>query len=383
MVTLPSQRQAFHIPDEITYLNCAYLSPMHQDVYDAGFQGLNRKFEPWTYTPAHFFSESDEIRARFASLVHGDAQGVSIVPSVSYGIGTAANNLSCSANQRILVLHEQFPSNVYPWRELAHQVGARLDHVDRPKMGGWTAAIIERISADVAIVALPHCHWTDGYQLDLVQISAKCQQLNIPLVLDVTQSLGVVEIDVNQLKPAFLVAAAYKWLLGPYSLAFMWVAPPYRQGRPLEFNWITREGSESFSQLVNYRDELRPDAQRFDVGERSNFTLLPMASAALDLILDWGQGNIANMLRSFTDEIAERATCGGLVVQDPQFRAPHLLGLRSTDELPSTLASELSSRGIYVSVRGSAIRVAPHIYNEAQDIDRLFGALSELKVVKD
>lgn len=373
-----SSKHDFGIPDEITYLNCAYMSPAHIRVKEAGHRAIESKSRPWQITSQQFFTESDTARQHFARLLGGDSAGVSILPSVSYGIGTAAANLKLRSGHKVVLLAEQFPSNTYPWIDLAKCREGELMFVERPSHGSWTDAVLAAIDERTDLVALPHCHWTDGRLLDLERIGAQCARLSLPLVLDVTQSLGVLSIDLDRVQPAFVVAAAYKWLLGPYSLAFMWVAPPYRLGRPLELNWIAREGSERFSDLVNYRDALRSDAQRYDVGERSNFTLLPMATTALDMICEWQPNQIAHSLRGITNGIAERALEMGFQVNEPEERAPHLIGLRWPPGLPPNLTLQLASNNVFVSARGNAIRIAPHLYNDESDVERLFAELKRL-----
>jgi len=121
------------------------------------------------------------------------------------------------------------------------------------------------------------------------------------LFIDATQSLGVLPLDVRDVQPDYLVAATYKWLLGPYGMGFLYVAPHRQSGRPIEEHWSTRSGSEDFARLVDYRDEYQPGARRFDVGEKVNIHLVPMAITALNQSLAWGTANIQASLRAMTD----------------------------------------------------------------------------------
>jgi selenocysteine lyase/cysteine desulfurase len=114
---LPNQRRLFDIPDDVAYLNCAYMSPLMRRVHDAAVAGLARKAHPWEIVPHDFFSGSDALRAAFAELVNASADDIAIVPAVSYGVSTAARNLPLRRGQNVLVVEDQFPSNVYPWRE--------------------------------------------------------------------------------------------------------------------------------------------------------------------------------------------------------------------------------------------------------------------------
>jgi len=130
---IPCQRHLFDIPDDVAYLNCAYMSPLMRSAVDAGTAALARKAHPWEITPDKFFTGSDEFRATAAQVLGCSADDVAIVPSASYGIATAARNLPVKKGQSILVLAEQFPSNYYPWQRLAEGTGGRLKIVAWPK----------------------------------------------------------------------------------------------------------------------------------------------------------------------------------------------------------------------------------------------------------
>src|SRR5450755_3656665 len=163
---LPCQRHLFDIPDDVAYLNCAYMSPLMKPVVEAGVTGLARKAHPWELTPDKFFTGSDEFRTTAAQLLDCSADCIAIVPSASYGIATAARNLPVKRGQSILVLAEQFPSNYYSWQRLAEDNGATLKVVpwpdDKSNNNDWTAATLNSLTPDKAIAALPHVHWTSG-----------------------------------------------------------------------------------------------------------------------------------------------------------------------------------------------------------------------------
>ena len=206
-------------------------------------------------------------------------------------------------------------------------------------------------------------------------MGAKCRACNAALVVDGTQSLGALPLAVSDIQPDFLVTTAHKWLLGPYSYGFCYVAPQWQQGCPLEENWMNREDSEDFARLVHYRDAYQHGAKRFDAGEASNFILAPIAGAALKQILSWGVAEIAETLKHKTDAIASRAVAMGLAVAEDRFRAPHVMGLRHPDGFPGDLPSRLAGAGVFASARGDSIRIAAHLYNTEEDVDRLFRVL--------
>ena len=375
---LGEQRGLFEIPDDIAYLNCSYMGPQLRSVREAGERAAGRKSRPWEILPQDFFEEVEEARVLFARIVGGDPDGVAIIPAVSYGISVAATNIPVKAGESILILEDQFPSNVHAWRELAKRKGADLVTVPRPADHDWTAAILEHLNEDTAVAAVPNCHWTDGSLVDLGRVGERAREVDAALVVDGIQSIGARPFDVAETRPDFLVTSSYKWLLGPYSLGFMWVGERWREGKPVEHNWITRSGSEDFSRLVDYRDDYAPGARRYDVGERSNFVLLPMAIAALRQILDWGVENVADTIGGITDLIEVEAKERGIEAVPAERRARHMIGLRLGPAAPDDLAARLAQQNIFVSVRGDSVRVSPHVYNTADDVRRLFEALDGL-----
>jgi selenocysteine lyase/cysteine desulfurase len=378
---IPSQRHLFDIPDDVAYLNCAYMSPLMKPALEAGTAGLARKAHPWELTPDKFFTGADEFRATAAQLVACSADDIAIVPSASYGIATAARNLPVKKGQSILVLAEQFPSNYYAWQRRAEETGASLKVVAWPKNNDWTTAVLNSLTADVAIAALPHVHWTSGGRLDLVRIGEACRKLGAALVLDLTQSLGALPFSVsglqNGVQPDFAVAASYKWLLGPYSVGLLYVAPKWQEGIPLEENWIQRADARDFSSIL-YTENYDAGARRFDMGERSNFALLPAAVRAMKQLLEWDVAQISETTGALNRQLANAAADLGFSAPAEPWRAPHYLALRRKAAIPKELPEMLAREKVFVSVRGRSIRVTPNVYNTIEDCEQLIACLRRI-----
>ncbi len=373
---LPSQRPLFDIPDDVVFLNCGYISPLPKASALAGEAGLRRKLRPWTIAPADFFSASEAVRARFAQLINARPDDIAFAPAVSYGMAQAAHNISLTRTQTIVTLAEQFPSNVYPWMDLAERTGAQFVTVPRPRDDDWTAALLPHINNATGVVAVPHCHWTDGGLIDLAAVGAACRRTGAMLCVDGTQSVGALPFDVTRIDPDYLAVAAYKWLLGPYSFGFLYVAPRRQGGRPIEHNWIARQDSEDFAGLVNYKRDFQGGARRFDVGERSNFALMPVAETSLRLITDWSVPRILATLTRCTEAIAQRARADfGIDSVPGNRRAGHYLGLRFRGGVPPDLPARLAAENVHVSVRGRAMRVTPHLWVTDADVEKLFAVL--------
>lgn len=195
-------------------------------------------------------------------------------------------------------------------------------------------------------------------------------------MVDASQSLGACPLNIARVRPDFLVTVGYKWLLGPYGLGYLYVAPKWCYSAvPIEQSWLTRTGSEDFTRLVEYTDNYRPGARRFDMGEFPQFVLVPMATAALKQILEWGVTNIQAALSALTSELARRVVEYEYIVLPPDQRCGHMIGIRRPDGVPPRLTSLLKEAKVFVSVRGDAIRIAPHLYNDLEDVDRLLDVL--------
>ena len=195
------------------------------------------------------------------------------------------------------------------------------------------------------------------------------------LVLDTTQSTGAYPSDVGVVDPDYLVAASYKWMLGPYSLGFLYAAPRHQSGRPLEQGWIARAGARNFRTLSAYDEALEPSARRFDMGERSNFALLPVAGAALEQLLAWGVADIAETLGTVTAGIAARLADKGVDSLPPEARAPHYLSVRFAGGMPEGIEERLAAAQVHVSIRSDRMRITPHLYNNDADVERLVAEL--------
>ncbi|HYG03139.1 MAG TPA: aminotransferase class V-fold PLP-dependent enzyme [Chryseosolibacter sp.] len=350
------------------------MSPILKDTEKAGVRAVRRKRNPLDITPRDFFTESDLLRAEFAKLINvKDSTRVAIIPSVSYGIATVAKNLNISRGQNIIVAGEQFPSNYYSWQALAEENGANLKSIapektttDRGKK--WNEKILSEINADTRAVAIPHTHWADGTKFQLAEIRKRTREVGALLIIDGTQSVGALPFDVQEIQPDALICAGYKWLLGPYSIGLAYFGEHFNDGKPLEENWINRSDSENFSGLVNYQHAYQPGALRYEVGEHSNFILVPMLLKSIAQLNRWGVDNVQKYCESITEDSIEHLRNFGCWIEEKEFRGSHLIGVRLPDiEKMEIVKQSLVKNNIHVSYRGDAIRVAPNVYNtEAQ-----------------
>lgn len=344
---LTCKREEFSLPDDLHYLNCAYMGPISRRTEEAGIEGVRRKRNPAAISAADFFTGTDQAREGFARLVGAREPGrVAVIPAVSYGMAIVARNTPLRRGQNVVVAEAQFPSNVYAWRRLCADAGGELRTVRAPVESArrgeeWNARLLEAVDGGTALVALPHVHWADGTRFDLEAVGARAREVGAALVVDGTQSIGALPFDLARIRPDALVCAGYKWLL-------------------------------------DYADEYAPGSRRFDVGEGSNFALMPMLTASMEQVLEWGAENVQAYCRALTGDLVAEAASLGYVVEDEAWRGAHLFGLRlpAGVQLPR-LQALLRERNVAVSLRGDAVRVSPNVYNDARDVDALREVLRE------
>lgn len=370
---ITGQENRFSIPDEVVFLNCANMSPVPETARQAGIAAINKRSNPWKIQTADWFQPVEELKALFGRIINSSKENIAIIPAASYGMAIAAKNIHLQAHQKIVLLEGEFPSNVYAWRELAKRSGAIIITVKRKEGQNWTDALLESIDDHTGLVSICNCYWTDGSLIDLELVSKKIKTVGALLVIDGSQSVGAYPIDVDKIKPDFLIAAGYKWLMSPYGISYLYADKKYHaNGEPVEYSWIPKKGSENFTGLVDYVDEYKTGAARFDAGGHPAMIHVPMAIAALSQILEWGIENIQETISALTDIIEQKANDLGFVTPRKKDRAGHMIGIALSEEQTDHFKKFLPQNNIYVSFRGTNMRVSPHVYNNSVDIDRLF-----------
>ena len=377
------RRSDFSLPPDQIYLNGAYMSPLPNMVAHAGQQAILRKQVPSLIPTDDFFSEVDLLKKSFARLCNiPDYKSVAIIPSVSYGLASVSKNIRADKGQTILIVSGQFPSNVYVWQKLAEEKNLSIKIIEAPAESNnrgeiWNQRILEAIDSSTALVAMGNVHWADGTKFDLEKIRETTERVGALLIIDGTQSVGALPFDVQKIRPDALICAGYKWLMGPYSIGLAWYGDYFKEGNPLEDNWINRRNSENFRDLVNYENQYQPGMTRFDMGEKSNFILVPMMQKALEYVIQLSPSAIQQYCADISETAVKLLKESGWWIDSEPYRAHHLMGIRPPKHLNAEqCAMKLRANNIFVSVRGEFIRVSPNVYNDANDLIRLAEVLN-------
>jgi selenocysteine lyase/cysteine desulfurase len=377
---LPSQRALFDIPREVCYLNAASYSPLPLQTLEAGRAAVGRKGKPWTLA-ARFAGEQHE-RARLAAarLINADAADVALIPSISYGVATAAKLLTIGRGTRVIVLENDHSSPVLEWQTRAEAQGFAVETVRSPDDGDWTSAVLATIEKSgappVSLASISSVHWSDGGLIDVEQVGAALRRQGAKFLIDATQSAGVLAMDVKRLDPDFVIFPTYKWLIGPYGRAFLYVAKRHQDGIPLEQISAARRNVRAENDVYFTDISYVGDARRFDMGERDHFISLEMASIGMEMMADWGAAAVTQRLQMLTERIAAGLHGSSVNLPDPRLRAPHILSLGFKSGLPAGLVEGLATDGVYVAPRVGRMRISPHVYNDEEDADRIVAALT-------
>ena len=381
---LPSQRALFDIPREVCYLNAAGWSPLPLSVQEAGRRGVARKGRPWLIDQAFATQQHERARGAAARLIHADPSDIALISSIAYGVATAAKGLAVPAGSRVLVLKDDHSSPVLEWMTRAGDEGFTVEVVQRPEDGDWTAAVVAAIArrgaAPIALASISSVHWSDGGLVDLDRVGAALRAQGAALLVDATHGAGVLAMDVRTLDPDFLIFPTYKWLLGPYGRAFLYVAKRHQEKTPLEQTSYGRRSVRAEQPTYFADTRYVADARRFDMGERDHFISLEMASIGIEMMTAWGSAAIVERLAMLTARLADGLRQTDVVVPETRVRAPHVLCLGFPGGLPSGLVERLATENIHVAPRLGRMRISPHVYNDESDVDRFIavmrGALS-------
>jgi selenocysteine lyase/cysteine desulfurase len=382
---LPSQRDLFEMPRHICYLNSASYSPLPLKTQEAGRAAVGRKGTPWTLDAGFANTQHERARAAAARLINAGPADVALIASVGYGVATAAKVVAIPRGARIIVLENDHSSPVLEWQTRAEAQGFVIETVRQPDDGDWTSAVlatIERSGAPpVGLASISSVHWSDGGLIDVEAIAAALRRQGAMFLIDATQSAGVLAMDVARLDPDFVIFPTYKWLLGPYGRAFVYVAKRHQGGIPLEQTSFGRRDVRAENDV--YLADLRyvPDARRFDMGERDHFISMEMAAIGMEMMAEWGTASVSQRLATLTERIADGLRGIGVSVPERRVRAPHILSLNFKnfgfkDGMTKGLVEGLAADGIYVAPRLGRMRISPHVYNDEADCDRFVAALT-------
>ena len=373
------QKHLFNLNTSEYYLNCAYKSPLLKNGELLAIQALKKERNPSYLKPFDYFNISEEIRTEFSKIINSNKDEVAIMPSSSYGFANVFNNLKINGNKAITVENE-FPSGYFSIKKWCSEKNIQLETIKRNNLSAqdWNKKIINSIDSDTSVVIISSVHWMNGTKFDLKKIGEKCKNNNTFFIVDGTQSVGALSIDVKDFKIDALICAGYKWLFGPYSMALGYYSSKFNDGIPIEESWMNRTNAQDFSNLTEYDSKYKPMAGRYNVGETTNFILSPIMLNGLKQINSWGINNIESYCKKLSKIVISELSPLGIAFENENYFTYHLFSLGLPKHLNLlTFKKILEKKKIRVSIRGANLRVSINVFNNERDIDKLVETVKE------
>jgi selenocysteine lyase/cysteine desulfurase len=364
---------------DAVYLNNASTGPLPARTVAAVDAFTRTRAEPFRMTDELQFGTLDRARSLCARLVGAEPRQIALMVNTTYGLNLAARSLPLERGDVVLTFDREFPANVYPWMALARAKGVELKLVPcRPDRTPDEDALLAAIESDprVRVVTLSWVSFATGYRVDLERIGAACRARGAYFVVDAIQGVGAATLDVTRCGVDLLACGAQKWLMSPWGTGFVYVREGLVESlEPSAVGWMSVRGSDDFSRLVEYDFTYRDDARRFEVITLP-FQDFAGLNASLELLFELGLPAVESHVHALADRIVRWARSRddvALVTPADSARRAGIVSVAPRD--PAAASARLTAAGVSHSLREGSIRLSPHCYNTAGEVDAALGAL--------
>lgn len=366
-------RALFPITRERAYLNHAALGPLSTRAVDALAEYARDQALRADHATEERKLRREATRAKLAALIGAEPSEIAMVKNTPDALGMVAVGLRWRPGDRIVSSDQEFPANIYPWRNLAER-GVELELVKSRDGAVPLEAILEAIDGRTRLVALSWVEFSTGYRNDVATIGRACHERGALMAVDGIQGIGALRFDVRALGVDFLGFSSHKWLLGPLGVGWLYCRREL-QGE-LDVVMIGQASVDQGSSWLDYDRELWPDARRFEAGAPNSLGLAGV-EAALDVFADVGMERVEGQIKALTDRLASGLEDRGyrLAARRGADDWSGVVSFSSERHDPEALHARLEQARVSTSVREGRVRVSPHFYNTADEIDALVAAL--------
>ena len=372
---LSRARSYFIFENGTTYLNHASHGPLSIPAREA----YNRFFDSWQMTAHRHDPDSfrmfETLRAQLGKFINTNPRNIGYIPHTSYGLNLASSGYPFKEGDNVILSEKEFPAIIYPWLRLRKQ-GVNIGFA--PTSGGFINedAIISLADSHTRIIAVSWVQFNNGHRTDLEKLGDFCRKNNILFCVDGIQGLGAVPLDISTLAVDIFSCGCQKWMLGPCGTGFVYMSAKAQSIlEPPVMGWLSVDWHAEFSDLMKYDLELKKGPSRFEFGTYPFQDLIAL-NESVKILQSFGPQVIWNQVFSLTQQLIEYIKSSPkykLISAYDKSRRTGIVSFRAGDS--KSLFDYLSNNGYVVSYREDAVRVSPHFYNSADEIDSLIRAL--------
>lgn len=372
-------RRHFGDFDGRVWLNCSHQGPLPRCAADAAAQAVAWKTSPHLLTQDRFDEVPARLKRALGRLVGAAAEDVILTNGASYGLHLLANGIPLRPGDQVLLVEGDFPSNVLPW--LNHRRRGIDVTLLRPRRFLPTPdEVATALEPSTRVLCMSWVHSFSGHTADIEAIGALCRERDVLFLVNATQGIGARPLDVTALPMDALVCSGWKWLCGPYATGLAWLRPQLRDR--LEYNQAYWLATQTATDLSGTSENLEPPddlgARKYDIFGTANFLNFHPWAEAIELVLDIGIDRIEEH-----DQVLVSQLVNGLDRKSFELLSPEQGPGRSTLVFVShrdaarneEVYRELREEGVDIALRRGLLRLSPHFYNTAADIDRALSAL--------
>lgn len=364
-------RGLFPATQKYVYLNSAAVSPMPSVAVEAVLKQLRDVSENGTVNMQDWLDTKKRCRNLVAEMLKVSPETVAFMRNTSDGFSTIANGLEWAEGDNIVTFAKEFPSNFYPWKRIRDVYGVELRTV--PERDGRIDLdeFIGLIDSNTKLVSISAVQFNSGFRADLERIGRAARAVDAIFAVDIIQAFGVIPFDLDAQFVDVACSASHKWLFSPEGCGIIYVSERARTRiEPTQVGWISVETPWDFD---DYEQNWKPNALAWESGTGPSSLFYGMEQS-LKILNELGAEKIQEYLEELTDELCEL-----LLLKNYQLISSRLKGEKSqiislmpkAGQTSQEVAADLQVKNIIISPRGERLRIAPHIFNNREDIKRL------------
>lgn len=371
------QKHLFSLNEDVHYLNCAYKAPLLKIAEKAATNALIKDRNPFNLKVDDFFSDVNKVKIEFGKLINSPKENIALIPSTSYGFSSILNNIKSKPGKTAITIKDEFPGSYFCLEKWTKKNNNNLKIISPSTSSNvvgenWNQQILDNINNNTSLVLMSSIHWMNGTKFKLREIGERCKKHGAKFIVDGTQSVGALKMDISEYNIDALVCASYKWLFGPYSMGLAYFSDQFTNGSPIEESWMNRTNASNFSSLTNYDPNYQSKANRFDVGEKGNFLLMPILLEGLKQVNKWTVHGVQSYCKELTVPLISKLIEIGIKFEDKKYFSPHLFALSLPTNIdPIQLKLNLEENKVFISLRGDFLRVSLNVFNDMNDIEKL------------